>query len=309
MELFTKSKDPDWERIVDITVEFKKGIPEQIGDETTFKFLFLDEGSLTVGYGQETLLLFAPAMIALTHRDQVLITEKEPVRTTTVFFRPSVIREEFAKERILSGEFADKYGQTIHQDYMLLEAFAKINNPLERTMNFGPATHKKVSTIVQKMDAELRLQADGFWPCRSRSCFMELLYHFGYENYSGGKVTDTDDQQLFDDSSIVDIVQYLNDHIDEHISLEDVLKEFAMNRNQLNKLFLDETSMTCMNYLMAMRMNLAKIMLAETELPIGEISVRVGYPDQNYFARVFKRTVGVSPLKYRQNPDAIVNEN
>ena len=55
-----------------------------------------------------------------------------------------------------------------------------------------------------------------------------------------------------------------------------------------------------MNYFINMRLQLAKIILSETEVPIGEISARVGYNDMNYFTRLFKKRVGVTPSQFRQ---------
>ena len=57
--------------------------------------------------------------------------------------------------------------------------------------------------------------------------------------------------------------------------------------------------MTCLNYLLNLRMDLAKILLTKTELPISEIGARVGFPDPNYFAKIFRRETGVTPSRFR----------
>ena len=57
--------------------------------------------------------------------------------------------------------------------------------------------------------------------------------------------------------------------------------------------------MTCHDYLLNLRLDLAKVMLTNTELPINEISSRVGYPDANYFAKLFKNVTGRTPSQYR----------
>ena len=57
--------------------------------------------------------------------------------------------------------------------------------------------------------------------------------------------------------------------------------------------------MTCMDYLLHLRIDLAKIFLTKTEIPIGEVSSRVGFSDPDYFAKVFKKNVGVTPTKFR----------
>lgn len=58
--------------------------------------------------------------------------------------------------------------------------------------------------------------------------------------------------------------------------------------------------MTCLSYLEKMRINLAKIMLSDTELLSAEIAARVGYSDPNYFIKVFKKHTKETPTKYRE---------
>ena len=59
--------------------------------------------------------------------------------------------------------------------------------------------------------------------------------------------------------------------------------------------------MTCHDYLLTLRMDLAKVMLTNTELPINEIASRVGYPDAGYFAKIFKHVTGKTPSLYRSD--------
>ena len=73
----------------------------------------------------------------------------------------------------------------------------------------------------------------------------------------------------------------------------------GLNKNKLNDLFMKQASMTCHDYLLTLRIDLAKSMLTNTELPINEIASRVGYPDAGYFAKIFKHVTGKTPSLYR----------
>lgn len=313
MELFTRNQDPSWERILHIFVHRCNGIPEFISDAGTYKILVLDSGSLSMEEGGNKKVIFAPSVILLTDEKVTFAPVKE-ASTTTVFLKPTEIREEFTPERIKAGEFENKNGQTIYQDYLLVKSFEKDHNGMGRVLPLSLSAYTKISKTIGLMNNELTLQHDGYWPCRSRSFMMELLYFISYVcdksmDKSPDKNSNTQDVQAkyspmedtVKSAAVSEIMQYLSANIGEKVTLEDIMKKFSINRNRLNELFVQETSMTCLNYLVKMRVNLAQILLAETELQIAEIADRVGYGDPNYFIKVFKKNTGVTPSRYRES--------
>ena len=317
MELCTRGMNPWGERVVHILVHSCEGIPEDIKDKETYKILTLDKGTLFFKYEGKKKMVSAPAVFLLTEEEVSFSCEKD-VLTTTVFFRPTEIREEFTPERIRAGEFEKDFGKTIHQDYLLLKNF---ENEVDRPCNIllpGVSAYEKISKIIKRMNEQLTLKNDGYWPCRSRSYMLELLSFISYAcavsipNIVKERNDDTeaigslysiysDTKDMTGNEIVSDIIQYMSVHIEEKITQEDITKQFSVNRNTLNKMFVRETSMTWLNYLTKMRINLAQVMLAETELQIAEIACRVGYDDSNYFIKVFKKYTGVTPSKYRDS--------
>ncbi|MCQ2529141.1 MAG: AraC family transcriptional regulator [Saccharofermentans sp.] len=292
MELFTKNHDPSWDRIVHIRVHEKNGISEYINDRTLYKVLVISEGAVTLSENDAQRIVSAPALVLLSGKE-VQVSGSEGVKTTTVYFRPTEIREEFTIDRVESGEFDAEEGKTIYQDYLLVHSFGCMILPLSLS------SHDRLLSTIEMMNTNLTDQYDGYWPCRSRSFLMELLYFIRYvcTSYSYEKTRNT----VVTDNSVSDIIQYLNEHISEKITLDDIMRKFSINRNKLNELFIKETSTTCLNYLTKMRINLAQVILAETELQIAEISYRVGFTDPNYFIKVFKKYTGVTPSGYRKS--------
>jgi len=74
-----------------------------------------------------------------------------------------------------------------------------------------------------------------------------------------------------------------------------------MQPNQINKEFQKELNTTVMKYFTQMRMQLASILLRDTEIPILEVALRVGYSDAGYFSKTFKLYSGISPSEYRNS--------
>ena len=66
----------------------------------------------------------------------------------------------------------------------------------------------------------------------------------------------------------------------------------------MNRIFKRVTGQTIFQYLTAVRMEHAKRLIAQTTMHTGVIGQEVGYPDEYYFSKVFKRNVGMSPCAY-----------
>lgn len=295
MELFAKSKDPDWDRIVYIKVAKASDVAELVADSSMLKLLIVNEGRVAVNLAGTRKLVIAPALICLSD-DEVSFSEATNLDLTIVYFKGTEVRDEFTMERMQSGEFDNEMGRTIYQDYLLVKGFVSGENIDNKIIPINSSAHLKVLKLADAIDNELDVQADGFWPCRSRSFLMELLYSIKFLRADGGSLVI---EEKTDSDTVGDIIQFLNEHIADKITLEDVLKEYSINRNQLNSMFIKETSMTCLSYLEKMRMNLSKLMLADTELQVAEVAERVGYLEPNYFAKVFKKHTGVTPSQYR----------
>lgn len=297
MELFAKSKDPDWDRIVHIKVAKAYTMTELVSDGNMLKLLIVNEGRVTVNLAGVRKIVIAPALICLSN-EEVSFSDETDLDLTIVYFRGTEVRDEFTMERISSGELDNEMGRTIYQDYLLVKGFVSGENIGNKIIPINSSAHLKVSKLADAINNELDVQADGFWPCRSRSFLMELLYSIKFLRPDGESLVI---EEKTDSDTVGDIIQFMNEHIADKITLEDILKEYSINRNQLNSIFIKETSMTALSYLEKMRMNLSMLMLADTELQIAEIAERVGYLEPNYFAKVFKKHTGVTPSKYREN--------
>lgn len=93
---------------------------------------------------------------------------------------------------------------------------------------------------------------------------------------------------------------YLKRNISKNLSLNDIARAMATNRNKLSRVFKVYFGMTVFCWLREQRMILAANMLRNTAESIQEVSYSVGYPDSNNFSTAFKRAYCFSPLQYRK---------
>ncbi|MGG4146739.1 response regulator [Paenibacillus algorifonticola] len=93
--------------------------------------------------------------------------------------------------------------------------------------------------------------------------------------------------------------QFINKHYKGELSLEKVADYLQLSPAYLSNLFKKETGQNFIDYVTEVKIGRAKFLLKTTDLKIAEIAREVGYGDEYYFSKVFKKNVGESPLKYR----------
>jgi len=94
--------------------------------------------------------------------------------------------------------------------------------------------------------------------------------------------------------------QYVMQHFHEPITLEDVCEAAGFSVSYFSVLFKKETGEGFAKYLTRVRMDEAKRLLRETNLPVAEVCERVGYSDRKHFTHTFHKTAGLNPAEYRK---------
>lgn len=95
-------------------------------------------------------------------------------------------------------------------------------------------------------------------------------------------------------------VDYINANIYNDISLIKVAEYLGVHPNYLSRIFSQELGESFIEYSIKVRMNEAKLLLRNSTNKVYEIADSLHYKDVSHFARVFKKTYGVSPSEYRQ---------
>lgn len=89
------------------------------------------------------------------------------------------------------------------------------------------------------------------------------------------------------------------EYCNPHFNLTVMAAEMNVTPNYLSVRFKEETGVGFVKYLLEKQMNRAKVLLSDPAIKIYEVSSLVGFEDEKYFSRQFKRIVGSSPKEYR----------
>jgi len=95
------------------------------------------------------------------------------------------------------------------------------------------------------------------------------------------------------------IEQFIDDNLSSRIDSKTLCNRFFISESTLRKVFSKYFPCPLVEYINKKRVNKAKMLLQSGRTKISEVAVSVGIPDQNYFAKVFKKYTGCSPNKYK----------
>lgn len=94
---------------------------------------------------------------------------------------------------------------------------------------------------------------------------------------------------------------YVDTHLDSDLSVESLCRIFYISKTKLYYLAKNILNMGISDYIRTKRIDEAKRLLTDTKKPIYQICEETGFSDANYFSRIFKSMVGMTPKEYRKN--------
>jgi AraC family transcriptional regulator len=94
--------------------------------------------------------------------------------------------------------------------------------------------------------------------------------------------------------------EFLSDNLANNVRLCQVAKECELSVSHFARSFKETFGVSAYRWLIQQRLNRAQHFLLNTSLPLVDIAIQSGFPDQPSFTRVFKRNLGVSPGRWRK---------
>jgi len=109
------------------------------------------------------------------------------------------------------------------------------------------------------------------------------------------------------DNISVKIKKYIEEHYRQKISIAGICRDLYISESKLYSVSKAIFGMGASDYIRELRNSEAKKLLENTELSVSSIASEVGYDDNNYFIRIFKKMNGCTPAKYRKNKAPSIN--
>ncbi|NLK86784.1 MAG: helix-turn-helix transcriptional regulator [Clostridiaceae bacterium] len=272
------------------------------GYREALRIIFVEEGSGIIRIGSRRHVFAAPVVFCFNELDIFRFENCGSCSARTVWFHPDLINISLDFDKIRADD--DELTYTELQDIYWLGPFCRRQGGFTGQLNIGPGTAKRISGIFDSIEDQIDLQPDGYWPCRSRSHVIELLFLL-----SGLQDQPQSTEYIClsrENDEIDEVIQYLHANYFRRITLAQLTKKFHINRTSLGRDFLETTGTTIMTYLMRLRLYIASQMLKDTTLPIAEIYERVGFNDPAHFGRQFRKHYGVSPSEYRRQNNWLI---
>lgn len=112
-----------------------------------------------------------------------------------------------------------------------------------------------------------------------------------------------------DNIYVMHAIRYIQNHYSEPLHIEEIARYVGLNRSYLSTLFKKHTGLSPLKYLQNFRLTKAAYLLSMTQLSIASIAFSCGYQEPESFHKIFRKTTGLSPGKYRIQEQSKSDDN
>ncbi|MBR2878149.1 MAG: helix-turn-helix domain-containing protein [Clostridia bacterium] len=212
--------------------------------------------------------------------------DSEPFDAYDLMFTPNF----FKASAINGGDF-----ETLSTSFLFYSLFPG-NKPLGPDLRLSERSYAEFGSIFDKIYNEYTAREKGHIEL-IRSYTIELIIKMFRKMEKGEKPKISARQQALIDSTL----GYLRENFKMQITAEELAGRIFLSKDYFGKLFKNVTNMPVSVFLQKTRIEEACKMLVSTDRKIGDIAEDCGFNDIKFFYTVFKKQVGTTPAKFREN--------
>jgi AraC-like DNA-binding protein len=219
----------------------------------------------------------------LRGRQRHYFYQRENLGLINIMYDPARIRLPENDLRKLSGYCAVFM---LEPDYRRRHRFAS-------RLHIGRLPLAHVEQLAEEMERESTRRLPGY-PLVLRAKLMELMV---YLSRAYGNSGTTEARALV---RVGEVIGALEQDYSRPWTLDDLLAIAHMSRSNLMRVFRKATGQTPIDYLLRLRIQKAMALLRNSNLTITAIALEAGFNDSNYFTRQFRRILGTTPRRFRE---------
>lgn len=196
-------------------------------------------------------------------------------------------------------EFVYSLGSPSHDYAFLLPFYSKVESRphvLRTADDISGEVHEVLARLLQTYFGRIK---QSFHHAGCKAFLLELLYHLARQFGSSQVLKWEFVRQQERSVRLKKLFDHIRAHPEEKLSVAAAARLAQLNTSQFMKLFKQVAGMTLVAYLNHVRLSNAARLLCETDRSIADIATTVGFSDQSYFDKRFKRAFGRTPKEFR----------
>lgn len=243
-----------------------------------YEIFLLLEGDVTMLINSKRYMIKNGALVLLTSRDLHISMNNAPrtYKRITVMFDPHAIRQFNTEHTNLLDCFSIAASRQRNILYLSAEQIQTVQALADQILTNGRSDRFGDDIIVLTSLLSLLI-------------FINRLYRSHLPKIAPLPLTPI----------IREIVDYVDSHIDEELSVQSLCHHFSYSVAYISAQFSKQMGLPLKQFIITKKIALAKQLLAES-LSVTQVYERCGFGDYSNFIRTFKKTVGVSPLQWQK---------
>lgn len=243
-----------------------------------YEIFLLIEGDVTMLINSQRYMIKNGALVLLTSRDLHISMNNAPrtYKRITVMFDPHAIRQFNTEHTNLLDCFSIAASRQRNILYLSAEQIQTVQALADQILTNGRSDRFGDDIIVLTSLLSLLI-------------FINRLYRSHLPKIAPLPLTPI----------IREIVDYVDSHIDEELSVQSLCHHFSYSVAYISAQFSKQMGLPLKQFIITKKIALAKQLLAES-LSVTQVYERCGFGDYSNFIRTFKKTVGVSPLQWQK---------
>lgn len=250
---------------------FKRTPQEYILYFITYGKMILIEGDITYTLSKGDCILLDPSRTHIgSHTDST-------VGYYYVHFTSDIINEiDIDADYIKTQQIADRIGSNSSEQLLL-----------PKTTHFTDLNATNVLQIFEKL---CYMKEQVYKRSLSHCLLMELLILYAQNIHIPSPALSSTTENI-----ILQLIDFIQNNTHRRITSKDIEEHFHMNFDYLNRLFKKSTNMTLIHFANYCRITESKKMLKSGLYSVREVAWKMGFPNEFYFSRIYKKFEGVAP--------------